>query len=232
MNNERIIRKIKHCLALSQSSNADEAATALRQAQKLMQMHNISERDTNVVDIKECRALSSTKTCPPHWQRFLAGIIADAMGCYSFSGITKRGHNGHSDFCFIGFDYQPEIAAYAFEVLIRQLIKDRRIFVSSLNTRMTRSNKKLRGDNFCTGWVNGVSSVINSFALNDSQAEAIEHYKSVKYPNISTTHSKALKKYKGSDKDLINGYSLGKKANLNRGASYQDAARLESHNVR
>lgn len=232
MNNERIIRKIKHCLALSQSSNADEAATALRQAQKLMQMHNVTSDDTSVIDIKEHRVTALTKTRPPQWHGLLAAVIADAMGCHYFCGVNKRGHSGHSNFCFIGFDYQPEIAAYAFEVLIRQAIKDRRNFINQLSSRVLRKNKKLKGDNFCIGWINGVRSVVNSFALSDGQMEAIEYYKSVKYPNLCRAPQKTLKKYRGADDDRINGYLLGRKANLNRGAGYQDAVRLESHNVR
>ena len=35
---ERVIRKIKHCMALAQSANENEAATALRQAQALMRV--------------------------------------------------------------------------------------------------------------------------------------------------------------------------------------------------
>ncbi|WP_252473542.1 DUF2786 domain-containing protein, partial [Microbulbifer okhotskensis] len=34
---DAILRKIKRCLALAKSSNPNEAATALRQAQTLMQ---------------------------------------------------------------------------------------------------------------------------------------------------------------------------------------------------
>lgn len=39
MNDQRILERIKKCLALSQSSEPHEAAAALRQAQKLMEMH-------------------------------------------------------------------------------------------------------------------------------------------------------------------------------------------------
>jgi len=39
---ERAIRKIKHCLALAQSANENEAATALRQAQALMREYRLS----------------------------------------------------------------------------------------------------------------------------------------------------------------------------------------------
>ena len=49
---DKIIAKVK-CLALAKSSNEHEAANALRQAQKLMQAHGISDLDVEHVDIQE-----------------------------------------------------------------------------------------------------------------------------------------------------------------------------------
>ena len=48
MDQEKIIDKIKKCLALAKSDNPHEAATALRQAQKLMEQHNLTEQDISL----------------------------------------------------------------------------------------------------------------------------------------------------------------------------------------
>lgn len=45
MDKSKALDKIKKCLALSKSSNPHEAAAALRQAQKLMHAHDITERE-------------------------------------------------------------------------------------------------------------------------------------------------------------------------------------------
>jgi len=50
---ERIIRKIKRCLALSQSSNENEAATAMRQAQSLMYEYRLTEMDVRLSEVGE-----------------------------------------------------------------------------------------------------------------------------------------------------------------------------------
>ena len=50
---ERAIRKIKHCLALAQSANENEAATALRQAQALMREYRLTEMDVKLSDVGE-----------------------------------------------------------------------------------------------------------------------------------------------------------------------------------
>ena len=47
---ERVIRKIKRCLALSASSNETEAATAMRQAQALMREYRLTELDVQLSD--------------------------------------------------------------------------------------------------------------------------------------------------------------------------------------
>lgn len=45
MDRENAIARIKKCMALSKSPNEHEAAAALRQAQKLMATHGISDED-------------------------------------------------------------------------------------------------------------------------------------------------------------------------------------------
>lgn len=47
MDKEKALARIKKCLALSKSPNEHEAAAALRQAQKLMQAHGITEEDVD-----------------------------------------------------------------------------------------------------------------------------------------------------------------------------------------
>ena len=47
MDREKAIARIKKCMALSKSPNEHEAAAAMRQAQKLMASHGISEEDVD-----------------------------------------------------------------------------------------------------------------------------------------------------------------------------------------
>lgn len=227
MSNERIIRKIKHCLALSQSSNPDEAATALRQAQKLMHKHNINEFDTLSVDINEHRVNSTTKTTPPTWQFSLAEVVADAMGCAYHCNTWRRGSGHQSAFVFYGFDYQPEIAAYALEVLLRQVTKERKEFVARLDNNFSRYEKRRNGDYFCSGWVKGVAEVVQSFALPEQQEQAIDKYQKDNY-SLKPWTRKAKRAVRGARTSEEQGFDRGQKANLSRGTGHQDTVRLES----
>jgi len=229
MGSERIIRKIKHCLALSKSSNPDEAATALRQAQKLMHKHNINEFDTLSVDINEHRVNSTTKTNPPTWQYRLAGVVADAMGCAYHCANWKRGSGGQSAFVFYGFDYQPEIAAYALEVLLRQVTQERKQYVANMDIDFSRYEKRRHGDYFCAGWVKGVDDVVQAFALPEQQEKAIEKYQEDNY-EIKPCKRKTKRAVWGAHISEQQGFDRGQRANLSRGTGFTDTNRLEKHN--
>ena len=67
---ERAIRKIKHCLALSASSNEHEAAAAMRQAQKLMAKYRLTETQVNLSDVGMTQGEQAKAGQQPHL-RFL-----------------------------------------------------------------------------------------------------------------------------------------------------------------
>lgn len=56
-NQDKIISKIKKCLALAKSNNPHEAAAALRQARKMMTQYQINEADVLLSDIGEMTAV-------------------------------------------------------------------------------------------------------------------------------------------------------------------------------
>lgn len=53
MDKEKVLDKIKKCLALGKSANEHEAAQALKQAQALMPKYEISDADVALSDIGE-----------------------------------------------------------------------------------------------------------------------------------------------------------------------------------
>lgn len=96
---EKIIDKIKKCMALAKSSNEHEAAAALRQAQKLMQAHGISDLDMSAAEATEARAKAGATQRPAGWETYLAGHVADAFGCkLMFTSSWARG----GEWAFIG----------------------------------------------------------------------------------------------------------------------------------
>jgi hypothetical protein len=125
-----IMRKIKKCLALSSSSEPNEAAAALRQAQKLMEKHGLTTMDVAVSEINETDVRSTAgSTKVPAWELKLMRLVAEAFGCHL---LWMRG-NSHGrtakelfgSWRLVGPSSQLPIAQYTAQVLLRKLTKAR-----------------------------------------------------------------------------------------------------------
>ncbi|MDR1995125.1 DUF2786 domain-containing protein [Azonexus sp.] len=216
---EKIIEKIRKCLALSSSSNQHEAAAALRQAQKLMEMHSISDMDIAAAEVGERRAKSNVTAKPPLWETQLAGHIADAFGCSLL--FTQSWQTRRAEWNFIGLGAGPEVAQYAFSVLLRQVRLARTEHIKTVLKRCKPATKTRRADLFCQGWVDVAASKIDSFASGTKHEATIDAYLTIRYPELTDLKStdrngrRNLRRHEVGD--LLSGRVAGSNANLNRG---------------
>ncbi|MDD3575723.1 MAG: DUF2786 domain-containing protein [Halothiobacillus sp.] len=178
---KKLLEKIRKCLALSKSSNEHEAAAALRQAQKLMAAYNVTEHDVLASEASESGTKASAGQRPSDWETNLVHKIAAAFGCdIIFSSYGRKG-----EWRFVGVGSSPEIASYAFSVLLRQIKEARASYIKKQLRRCNTSTKIRRADLFCTGWVLSATSTIKDFAGTEEQATAINAYLSTKYPALN-----------------------------------------------
>lgn len=77
MSKNKIINKIKKCLALANSSNQHEAAAALRQAHKMMKQYKLSLDDIDLHKITTGKITGSGNNVPPEYECYLAGNIGE-----------------------------------------------------------------------------------------------------------------------------------------------------------
>ncbi|MCK5772023.1 DUF2786 domain-containing protein [Algiphilus sp.] len=182
MTRAEAIKRVQKCLALSNSGNEHEAATALRQARALMRAHNIGEAEVQAAYATEARAASGSD--PRGHIVLLARTVADAFACDTFRACDER--------VFVGVDPKPEIAAYAFSVLVRKLERDRAAFVTGLK-RCKRATKIRRGRVFAEGWVRAVRAEVRSFAGTEADQKLIAAYKSVYHPVLVSVEAKSTK---------------------------------------
>ena len=173
MNKEDAIEKIKKCLALSSSSNEHEAETALRQAQALMAKYGIDEDDMLAAGVSEAHAKAGADKHPANWEAALAHKVADAFGC---NIIFKSSWHDGGRWAFIGCDPSPDIAMYAFQVLYRQLKRQRAEHIKTALKRCKTATKTRRADLFCEGWVHTVAGKISSFAGSEEQDAKIDAF--------------------------------------------------------
>lgn len=172
-NLDSVIRKIEKCLALSKSSNEGEAAAALRQAQKLMAAYNVTAEALAGAAIGESRADTNAWTRPPGWEMHLLNIIKVAFGCEALlflgSGVTKR----LTQVSYIGVKHQAKLAAFAHEVLRRQVERDRTRYTATL-AGYSRGEKIKAGEAFSIGYVENLRRQVDALAVPTEQAERIQ----------------------------------------------------------
>lgn len=214
----KIMDRIKKCLALSASSNEHEAEAALRQARKLMEAHHITGLDIKAAEAEERRAKSGARTQPSNWEMLLAVKTGDAFGCH----VVFMGHWAHKgEWCFIGSDAAPEVAQYAFAVLLRQAKRAREEHIKARLKRCKTVTKTRRADLFSDGWVRSVVGKIAAFAGNERQSGAINAYMAKHYPALDQLKARdrnadrTLREHEYND--FAAGRSQGHDAQLNRG---------------
>ena len=202
------LAKIRKCLALAKSANEHEAAAALAMAGKLMEELGLSEADATLLDVSEEAARGSRRLTPSRWESILSSSVARAIGVSKFI-------DENLDWRFVGREAAPEIAAYAFQVLHRQLKRARADYIATQLRRCKPANKRARADAFCEGW----SSVIYAKVAKLRPAfedELVERYMVERHPDLVTTGSRAANLKRASN-DFWKGHDRGSAVDLHAG---------------
>ncbi|WP_153117409.1 DUF2786 domain-containing protein [Rhodocyclus tenuis] len=222
---DKIIAKIRKCLALSASANEHEAEAALRQARKLMEAHGVADLDIQAAEAEERRTKAGATASPANWETALANKIAKAFGCQV---IFSRRWDGRAlcivgEWVFIGCGAAPEVSQYAFAVLLRQAKRARADYIKTSLKRCKQATKTRRADLFCEGWVFAVSRTITAFAETDQQKRAIGAYLAKHYPALrdgdARDRNDGRKLSQREYDDAQAGLLSGRQAELNRGVS-------------
>lgn len=218
MDKQTIINKIRKCMALAGSTNEHEAAIALRQAQKLMQLHSVSDTDMLAAGVCESAAGAGAIRQPAKWEGALAKMIAKAFGCHHLFQIQRAGVAGK--WIFIGAGSSAEVAGYAFSVLLRQVRKSRAAFIRGECKRLVPASKTRRADLFCQAWVCAAVGTVDAFVGNEGDVVAIGAYMLRHYPNLGKMEMPDRnegRKLRMRDWDAVSaGSADGRGAQLNR----------------
>jgi hypothetical protein len=176
MDRDKILDKIKKCMALSQSPEPAEAAAALRQAQKLMQLHGIGTSDLRRAEIGSTTVRSKASVSrPKSWELALISTVSKAFGCrVLWTNSSSYAHNVYGHYTLIGLVDQVKLAEYACSVLGRKLVNGRVRYVSTLPSFFDRKRKTFEADGFCHGWVKEIAKLVIEFAHSDEDKKAID----------------------------------------------------------
>lgn len=211
---DRILKKIRACLALAKSANPNEAATALRQAKKMMESYGFTERDVELADIAETsRTTSTTSKTVPSYLNGLISLIADVFGVRPV--ILQRMATNHV--IFIGTKASVDIAGYAFDVLRRQLSKARSAHFK--NRRGHRINRIRKADSYAIGWVIAVRGKAEALTINKKTRSLVETYMGKNYPSLVTFPQRAAAvDLRSANQGFIDGLNATLNAGLSAGA--------------
>lgn len=168
MDNKTALEKIKKCLALSKSANEHEAAQALKQAQALMRKYELVEHDIELSNIAEAGAEREVARKLANWQWGVARLVANVFGC----GFYKKG----KVIRFYGLSNRAELAAYAFDVVYRQIATARRKFLREESSGYPKSHRYYLANRYCEGWLRGAKDVVWDFAITEKETVLMKEY--------------------------------------------------------
>lgn len=217
MADNKILDKIKKCLALAASANEHEAAAALRQAQKLMAAHDISHDDVLAAGAIEHETKAGAVARPAQWECNLANRVAAAFGCelVFVSGMYGR-------WSFIGVGANPEIASYACKVLLRQAKRARTHYIGTQLKRVRKATTKTnRADLFSAGWAMTATAPLLAWTRTAEEKAVVAAYVEKHYPTLTNLKpidrrpDRALSERECND--LHAGLVAGRDAQINRG---------------
>ncbi len=226
MDRKTILEKIRKCLALSKSSNEHEAAAALRQAQKLMAQHGVSDDEMLAAEAGEQATRAGAARQPAAWETTLAARVAEAFGC----GVFFRAHLSFGEWVFVGTGAAYEVAKYCFDVLFRQVKRARAEHIKAALVRCKAATKTRRADLFCEGWVSTALALVETMVCGERAVQAREAYLATHYPSLVKLDSRDRNAGKASLSgselyDYISGRIGGNRAQLNRGVGASDERR-------
>lgn len=225
--NERIVRKIEACLALAGSDNPNEAATALRQAQKLMAEYGLTHLDLATARISEQATKTRAGKTPPGYLGGLVSMVANAFGTHPIYRRQPSRTTASSELAFIGPESNARISAYAFEVLQRQLIRDRSQYLAALSQSLKRATKIRRANAFAEAWVVAVSQHVIPQTMDEARMKAIEHYVRKNYGALNSLTPRQNSPLNRYDRTALSaGYQAGQAVQFNQGVESTARAAL------
>lgn len=149
-----IIEKVQKLLALSKSSNANEAASAAALANKLIDLYRLSEADITSTDdssdplIEDDGFIYETGRIIP-WKSNLVVHLAKHYGCAVYNSIVYPNGRKSSRFKLVGRTTDISIAKYMFSWLSMECQR--------LSEIEARGKGKVFAASYCQGFVSGVA---------------------------------------------------------------------------
>ncbi|ELQ9310757.1 DUF2786 domain-containing protein [Serratia marcescens] len=222
----RLVTLVRKLLELARSnSNAHEAGLALARAQKLMAKYGISERDASLSTVQQAPsqgAPSEARRALPEWMSRLAWTVGSAFGCRLYFSWRETRAGCRRNVTFYGFSERPAVAAYAFDVLSRQLKDATAAYLKTQDKRLKMKTRRARAEQFRAGWVQGVRGVVTAFQVTEQEQQLMTSWLDTQ--QMGELQTRAAKACRGDTVARLEGYLAGQNARLHHGVQGSDTA--------
>lgn len=235
MDKEKTLRKIKSCLALSESSNIEEANSALLKAQELMIKYRISEDDVKNFDKEKINKRVSVITVITETNRIfwyvkdLGSVIAENFKVVAFSSGNRE--MGKS-FKFMGLEEDVEIAQEVFSFALEKMkeLADKETKSIELQNEDDKKVYKSSSKNdFYRGFIDGLNKAFKD-QVNENDWGLVLVKDELVIKAMEKLNLKSVKKANGIPPKFSNNknlYNEGYKHGNNFGTSFNNGNSIE-----
>lgn len=215
MNKQKALKKIAKCLELGNSANVNEAANAIKMAHRLMLKYGLDKDDIEFIKMGKTQ---STHLLPASVSSNLLRIIRGINTKFGVEAVLLN-HKGLKRVEFIGEADRAIFAAFAFDIIYRELNEHTGQFRNSFSVSGTPTTEVTRRVNsFVSGWIEGALEKLPVITPDEESANKINSYIDKEFENIDReTFKKQLKEaMKAITADYEVGLKKGRKISVNK----------------
>lgn len=178
MDREKVIDRIKKCLALSKSPNEHEAAAALRQAQKLMTAHGIKDDEVDEVAVVSDFVDHDDYEYGTRKPLVIIAVTQLMQKAFGVHGVCERSPERKHRIRYFGTQSAVVLAAYSHSVVYRA--------AHGAWRRYIKLHPELRGvrnarASFVLGWCDAVASKVMALAPDAEIKKRVDRKKAEHY---------------------------------------------------
>nr|WP_086938864.1 DUF2786 domain-containing protein [Thaumasiovibrio occultus] len=177
----KALKKIAKCLELGNSANVNEAAQAIKMAHRLMLKYGLDKADIEFIQMGKTISQTLLPT------NVSAQILKIIRGINTKFGVecVLTGHKGLKKAEFIGVAERAIFAAFAFDVVYREMNQQvgqfRNGFAGSGTDSITVNR---RVASFVAGWIEGAMEKLPELTAGEDQESKIKRYIDKEFENI------------------------------------------------
>ncbi|MDD1791714.1 DUF2786 domain-containing protein [Enterovibrio makurazakiensis] len=220
----KALKKIAKCLELSNSSNINEAAQAIKMAQSLMKKYGLDQDD---IDFIRMGKTTSETLLPTSISDAILKIIRGINTRFGVECVLTN-HKGLKKAEFIGDADRAIFAAFAFDIVYREMNEHVGQFRNSFQgTGTSQTEITRRIGSFTFGWLDGALAKLPNIAPDGDADKKIKDYIDSQFKNIDreTFKQQLRDAMKGITDDYEKGMKKGKQVSVSRPVSGKQATK-------